>query len=107
MSVNDLQEHVWEHLDSRRHAVGRARVYRLTRRIISRWPDGPPESVVAFREGIKSEEHREYGMGIILSLFLGAIIQEIVRLLAQWWAKSSTNRLLMAGYKKELLSAGD
>jgi hypothetical protein len=107
MSVQGLQEHVWENLDSRRHAVGRARVYRLTRRIIARWPDGPPESGAEFSAAVKSEERREYGMGIILSLFLGAIIQEIVRLLVQWWAKSAANRLLMAGYKKELLSAGD
>jgi hypothetical protein len=41
-------------------------------------------------------------MGIVLSWILGALITEIVRLLAQWWRDSHSNRCLLMGYQREL-----
>jgi hypothetical protein len=41
-------------------------------------------------------------MGIILTLILGAIIQEIVRILAAWYRENHKNRVLMMGFKKGL-----
>jgi len=106
MSISRLQEHVWESLGARRSLAGRARVYRITRRIVARWPDDGEGTEVSTK-AVKAEEQKEYGMGIILSLILGSLIQAVVNILVQWWTKNHTNRLLMAGYKKEMLSAGD
>jgi hypothetical protein len=34
---------------------------------------------------ITRQARQEYGMGIILSLILGALVQEIIKLLVAWW----------------------
>jgi len=41
-------------------------------------------------------------MGIILTLILGSIIQEIVRILAEWYRQNHKNKVLMMAYKRSL-----
>ena len=102
MSLDDLEDHVWREMtDVKKHAVGRWRINRLTRRCVKRWPEGD-EVTLPTIELIEADEHREVQMGIILTLILGAIIQEIVRILAAWYRENHKNRVLMQGFKRSL-----
>jgi hypothetical protein len=102
MSLDDLEDHVWREMaDVKKHAVGRWRINRLTRRCVKRWPEGDDAKVPTI-ELIEADEHREVQMGIILTLILGAIIQEIVRILAAWYRENHKNKVLMQGFKKGL-----
>jgi len=102
MNLEQLENHVWREMtDVKKHAVGRWRINRLTRRCVQRWPEGD-EVTLPTIELIEADEHREVQMGIILTLILGAIIQEIVRILAAWYRENHKNRVLMMGFKKGL-----
>lgn len=101
MSLDQLEDHVWHEMGSQKHAVGRWRINRLTRRCVKRWPEGD-EVTLPTIELIEADEHREVQMGIILTLILGAVIQEIVRILAAWYRENHKNKLLMIAYKRSL-----
>jgi hypothetical protein len=101
MSLDQLEDHVWREMGSTKHAVGRWRINRLTRRCVKRWPEGD-EVTLPTIELIEADEHREVQMGIILTLILGAVIQEIVRILAAWYRENHKNKVLMMGFKKGL-----
>jgi hypothetical protein len=102
MNLDDLEDHVWREMaDVKKHAVGRWRINRLTRRCVKRWPEGD-EPTMPTVELIEADEHKEVQMGIILTLILGAIIQEIVRILAAWYRENHKNKVLMMGFKKGL-----
>jgi hypothetical protein len=102
MNLDQLEDHVWREMtDVKKHAVGRWRINRLTRRCVKRWPEGD-EVTLPTIELIEADEHREVGMGIILTLILGSIIQEIVRILAQWYRENHKNKVLMMAYKRSL-----
>lgn len=102
MNLDQLEDHVWREMtDVKKHAVGRWRINRLTRRCVKRWPEGD-EVTLPTIELIEADEHREVQMGIILTLILGAIIQEIVRILAAWYRENHKNKVLMMGFKKGL-----
>jgi len=101
MSLDQLEDHVWREMGSKKHAVGRWRINRLTRRCVKRWPEGDEVTLPAV-ELIEADEHKDVQMGIILTLILGAIIQEIVRILAAWYRENHKNKVLMMGFKKGL-----
>jgi hypothetical protein len=101
MSLDELEDHVWHRMGSRRHAVGRWRINRLTRRCIRHWPEDGETTQPAV-ETIEAEEHKEVGMGIILTFILGALIQEIIHILAEWYRANHKNRLLMMGFKRSM-----
>ena len=101
MSLDQLEDHVWREMGGTKHAVGRWRINRLTRRAVKRWPETDEVTLPAI-ELIQADEHREVQMGIILTLILGAIIQEIVRILAAWYRENHKNKVLMMGFKKGL-----
>jgi len=101
MSLDQLEDHVWRQMGSKKHAVGRWRINRLTRRCVKRWPEGD-EVTIPVVELIEADERREVQMGIILTLILGSIIQEIVRILAEWYRQNHKNKMLMMGFKRSL-----
>jgi len=101
MNLDQLEDHVWREMGGQKHAVGRWRINRLTRRCVKRWPEGD-EVTLPTVELIEADEHREVQMGIILTLILGAIIQEIVRILAAWYRENHKNKVLMQGFKRSL-----
>jgi hypothetical protein len=101
MSLDQLEDHVWREMGGQKHAVGRWRINRLTRRCVKRWPESDEVALPAV-ELIEGDEHREVGMGIILTLILGAVIQEIVRILAAWYKENHKNKVLMMGFKRSL-----
>jgi len=100
MSRTALEQHVWENLGPRKFAAGRVRVSRITKRVIRRWNYTPDAEAIA--KNVELDERYDTQMGIVLSWILGALITEIVRLLAQWWRDSHSNRCLLMGYQREL-----
>ena len=111
MSLEDLDAYVWSQLSLRRYAAGRALVARLTRRVVRKWPhavmaENRPESYAAVTEGIvrsiERSERQQYGMGIILTLVLSALISEIVKAVLRWWLESARNRVALVGWQTEM-----
>ena len=111
MSLEDLDAAVWASLSVRKHAAGRALVSRLTRRVVRKWPSvaisqARPDSYGVMLEqvghSIERSERQNIQMGIILSLILGALIQEIVKAVLAWWLKSASNRISIVGWQSEM-----
>ena len=112
MSLEDeLDAYVWGKLSPRRYAAGRELVARLTRRVIRRWPhalmlEARPDAygtvTAEIARSIDRSERQNYGMGIILTLVLSALISEIVKAVLAWWLKSARNRALMLGWQTEM-----
>ena len=111
MSVSELEDHVWDELSPRRYAAGRTVVGRLVRRVVRNFPkpslaNASPETadfvMNEMSQSIIQEERKNYGMGIILSLILGALIQEIVKAIFRWWSQSKQNHVLMDCWQLEM-----
>ena len=93
-TLEQLQAHVWNRLGIQKHAAGRRIVDRITRRAVRQWPvpvllqcDAAQTNVVGtyYTRTITRQSRQEFGIGIIRSLILGALVQEIIKLLVAWW----------------------
>lgn len=111
MSLEDLDAYVWQQLSPRRYAAGRQLVARLTRRVVRKWPhlvmsQTRPESYGIVTDeiarSIERSERQNYGMGIILTLVLSALLSEIVKAVLRWWLQSASNRALLLGWQTEM-----
>jgi hypothetical protein len=111
MSLEDLDAYVWSQLSPRRYAAGRPLVARLTRRVVRKFPhevmsQAKPESCdVVMHEiarSIERSERQNYGMGIILTLVLSALLSEIVKAVLRWWMQSASHRAVMLGWQTEV-----
>ena len=111
MSIDELGDHVWGELSPRRHAAGRGIVARLVRRVVLEFPKpslaNASPSTIDFvmhemSRSIAADERKNCGMGIILSLLLGALIQEIVKAVFRWWMQSASNQALVLGWQTEM-----
>lgn len=103
MTLSELDAYVWDRLPSVPRTLGGRRIAsRIVRRAVRGWPipvleqcdDG--ETQVVGRHYTKSIERQvrqqEVGMGIILTLVLGALVQEVVKILIRWWLERSEHR---------------
>jgi hypothetical protein len=105
MTLSDLQAHVWDRLPTlQRTVAGRRIVSRIVTSAVRGWPipvleqcDAGETQIVAkhYTKQVERIARREYGMGIILTLVLGALVQEVVKLLVQWWLDRQENRTQM------------
>lgn len=111
MSIEDLDAYVWSQVGVKKYAAGKGLVARLTRRVVRKFPHGVmsqtrPESYGVVQteicRSIERSERQNYQMGIILSLVLGALIQEIVKAIFRWWQASASNRALLLGWQMEM-----
>jgi hypothetical protein len=111
MSLEDLDAAVWSSLSARKHLAGKPLVSRLVRRVLRKWPaiamsQARPDSYGVMLEqvgnSIERSERQNIRMGIILSLVLGALIQEIVKAILAWWLKSASNRIAIVGWQLEM-----
>ena len=111
MSLEDLDAAVWASLSARKHLAGRPLVSRLVRRVVRKWPataisQARPDSYGVMLEqvghSIERSERQNVQMGIILSLLLGALIQEIVKAVLAWWMKSASHRISLVGWQLEM-----
>jgi hypothetical protein len=111
MSLEDLDAAVWSSLSARKHLAGKALVSRLVRRVVRKWPtvaisQARPEGYGVMLEqvatSIERSERQNVRMGILLSLVLGVLIQEIVKAILAWWLKTASNRIALVGWQTEM-----
>jgi hypothetical protein len=111
MSLEDLNAAVWSSLSPRKHIAGRALVNRLTLRVVRKWPhalmsQARPAGYGAVTDemakSIERSERQNVQMGIILTLVLGVLIQEIVKAVLAWWLKTASNRIALLGWQTEM-----
>lgn len=118
MKKNELLQWVWEELPLRKIMVGKTRIRMLTELAIENWEgdkfaaaSGLPyeenlvvKSVVAsirrMDEVMSEEEPKQYGF--IWLLILSGLVSLIVQLLLKWWTEDEKNRVLMAGWQREM-----
>lgn len=111
MSLEGLDAYVWSQLGVTKYAAGKPLAARLTRRVVRKFPHSamcqtrPASYGIVMDEmcrSIERSERQNYRMGIILSLVLGALIQEIVKVIFRWWQASASNRALLVGWQMEM-----
>ena len=107
MTRDELDAYVWSQLSVRKHAAGRRVVSRIVADAVRDWPSAAMErsdrgEVQAFGSiYAKSLARRgNYGMGIILTLVLSALVSEVVKALIRWWLESRENRSAMQAMRE-------
>jgi hypothetical protein len=111
MSLEDLDAYVWASLSPRKYAAGRAFASRIARRVVRKWPQiqmsqatpaDHPKIMGEIAHSIDRSERQNFQMGILLTLVLTALIQEIVKAVLRWWLKSASNRVALVGWQSEM-----
>jgi hypothetical protein len=102
MTIQDLESHVWERLPRlQRTLAGRYIVGRVVRRAVRTWPvpvleqcnAGEAEVVgVHLARSLERQARQEFGVGILLTLVLSAVISEVVKILVRWWLERQENQ---------------
>jgi hypothetical protein len=102
MTIHDLEAYVWERLPRlQRTLAGRYIAGRVVRRAVKTWPvpvleqcnAGEAEVVgVHLARSLERQARQEFGMGIILTLVLSALISEVVKILVRWWLERQENQ---------------
>lgn len=105
MTLDELQAHVWDRLPTlQRSLAGRRITGRIVTRAVRNWPvpvleqcDAAESAVVGHHmaKAIHRQVSHEVGMGIILTLVLGALVQEVVKILIRWWLERRENQASM------------
>lgn len=94
MTLDALTDEVWNGLPLKRHLAGRRVVGRIVAAAVRTWPVAVMEQCDDHQMDVVGKFHaraveravrREYGMGILLTLILSALVQEVVKLLIEWW----------------------
>ena len=111
MSHDDLDAYVWQQLSARKHLAGKPLVARLVRRAVRKWPHVALSQTRPGQYGIVTDEiarsidrseRQNFQMGIILTLVLGVLIQEIVKAILRWWLETASNRIFLVGWQSEM-----
>ena len=90
-----LEDHVWKSLSFRQRLAGRAFVNRVVARAVKQWSAHPQESSIA-----SAVAKEEVGMGIVLMFIVGALVNQIVRIIFEWWMSSEINQATMEAYRQ-------
>ena len=117
-SRDELQDAVWQSLPFlRRQLVGRERMERIVNLAIDRAPlevlpyvnqGSNEENVVctAWQAAVKTRYCTKYGddairFGPLFWIVVSPLIQYAIKAILEWWLNSKTNRVLIAGWRKE------
>jgi hypothetical protein len=102
MTIHELESYVWERLPKlQRTLAGRYIAGRVVRRAVRTWPvpvleqcnAGEAEVVgVHLARSLERQARQEFGMGILLTLVLSALISEVVKILVRWWLERQENQ---------------
>jgi len=104
MTQDEMNAYVWRLLPARKIFLGRKRADELVRRCVRSWPiavlrqcDHDEAQVVGIymERSLKRYAGNEFGTGIILTIVLGAIISELVKILLRWWLENDTHKRIM------------
>jgi hypothetical protein len=111
MTIHDLEAYVWERLPKlQRTLAGRYIAGRVVRRAVRTWPvpvleqcnAGEAEVVgVHLARSLERQARQEFGMGILLTLVLSALISEVVKILVRWWLERQENQADMRTLVRE------
>ena len=111
MTIHDLDSYVWERLPRlQRTLAGRYIVGRVVRRAVRTWPvpvleqcnAGEAEVVgVHLARSLERQARQEFGVGILLTLVLSAVISEVVKILVRWWLERQENQADMRTLVRE------
>lgn len=103
MTRNELADYVYSELPWRLRIAGRDVVGRVVDDAVRLWPvpvlrqcdAGEAQVVGSFLAKSLKRRQQQYGMGIILTLVLSALISEAVKILLRWWLERRENREAM------------
>lgn len=103
MTRNELADYVYSELPWRLRIAGRDVVGRVVDDAVRLWPvpvlrqcdAGEAQVVGSFLARSLKRRQQQYGMGIILTLILSALISEAVKILLRWWLERRENREAM------------
>lgn len=103
MTRNELADYVYSELPWRLRIAGRDVVGRVVDDAVRIWPvpvlrqcdAGEAQVVGSFLARSLKRRQQQYGMGIILTLILSALISEAVKILLRWWLERRENREAM------------
>lgn len=103
MTRNELADYVYSELPWRLRIAGRDVVGRVVDDAVRLWPvpvlrqcdAGEAQVVGSFLAKSLKRRQQQYGMGIILTLILSALISEAVKILLRWWLERRENREAM------------
>lgn len=103
MTRNELADYVYSELPWRLRIAGRDVVGRVVDDAVRLWPvpvlrqcdAGEAQVVGSFLARSLKRRQQQYGMGIILTLILSALISEAVKVLLRWWLERRENREAM------------
>jgi len=105
MTIGELEQYAWDRVPTvQRTIAGRRIVGRIVRRAVASWPvpvlqqcDASESAVVGqhMARSIERQVRNQYAMGIILTLVLGALVQEVVKILIRWWLERSEHQEAM------------
>lgn len=105
MTLAGMHAYVWDRLPTVPRTLGGRRVVnRIVTRAVRQWPipvleqcDAGEADVVGMHmaKSLARQVRHEVGMGIILTLVLGALVQEVVKILIRWWLERDENRTTM------------
>jgi hypothetical protein len=111
MTIHELEAYVWDRLPRlQRTLAGRYIAGRVVRRAVKTWPvpvleqcnAGEAEVVgVHLARSLERQARQEFGMGIILTLVLSALISEVVKILVRWWLERQENQADMRTLVRE------
>ena len=111
MTIHELESYVWERLPKlQRTLAGRYIAGRVVRRAVKTWPvpvleqcnAGEAEVVgVHLARSLERQARQEFGMGILLTLVLSALISEVVKILVRWWLERKENQADMRTLVRE------
>ena len=108
--INELDNYIWHSLPATKYIAGRRVVRRIAKRAAERFPSeimasismqGRARLLEQMADNVEREERQQYGMGIILTLVLSALISEIVKALWAWWTASKSNRDQLLRWQQE------
>jgi len=105
---DELDAYVWSQLSVRKHAAGRRVVSRIVADAVRDWPSaamarsdhGEVQAFGSIYAKSLARRQQQYGMGIILTLVLSALISEVVKTLIRWWLESRDNRAAMQAMRE-------
>ena len=103
MTRHELADYVYAELPWRLRIAGRDTVGRIVDDAVRNWPApvlrqcdaGEAQVVGSFLAKSLKRRQQQYGMGIILTLILSALISEAVKILLRWWLERRENREAM------------
>lgn len=103
MTRDKLADYVYSELPWRLRIAGRDVVGRVVDDAVRLWPvpvlrqcdAGEAQVVGSFLARSLKRRQQQYGMGIILTLILSALISEAVKILLRWWLERRENREAM------------